>query len=525
MEDQDLALERERAIAIALAHADDEPEAGSGIDVADLLKSAGSGLVKGAAYVGDLANPVKGVQNVISGVSSMVNGTPAPVDPFHGQVQEAAEASIPSVVGYKPTTSAGGYAQSIAQNVPGMALGGPASLTRNAITAVGSGVGAQYLGEKYENTPWEGWARFTGSMVGGFAGAGKPIQLGLPRKVAAKAAKQAPPPEYIAEQKNKFYEDLRASGITYDVDGFQQHLQGMTSDLIKKDFGPVVAAPVHQMLGQIAREAGSSPPGLGQIESYIQNVGEKARQASRAGSTQEAAAWYKVRDGLEEFQENGNFASAAGNVSHKDAMAMKSAARSFALIDRKQRRLSDALAVAEQAPQGFINALRTELNNIIKADTKPKPGKKLFDESEKKILTSISKGNFGLNMLSHFGLDPSKHGYGFTSLAGPAAATFMANTVLPGAALPLGVAGIPANIGRNMLGKRNMNNMIKGIGSDAPGVGGLGIQGSMEKAQKDLEAARMRQMMNVEMGTNQSGTVNEQRQQRSQRDAFRRGQS
>ncbi len=184
----------------------------SGEQTADVLKSAAIGPVKGAiglaGAIPDLSSTLKGAANnylfdplfnAISGppkstqtVSGLVSGAapqqPADLNQMFGS--ENIKKKVENVTGplYEPKSAMGKYAQSATEAIPASLIG-PGGLAAKASIGVGSGLGAEYLGSKYEGTAFEPWARVIGGIAGGgltMAG-GKGVELARNAKAATSA--------------------------------------------------------------------------------------------------------------------------------------------------------------------------------------------------------------------------------------------------------------------------------------------------------------------------------------------------
>lgn len=150
---------------------------------ADVAKSAGIGVARGGIGLlglpGDIINLAgKGAQYLVGKLpmtdqqraaynqlsdSSLANKTPT-----SGDITKAVEGYTGEF--YKPQTTAGKYAQSVGEMVPGV-MTGPGGVMRKAGIAIGSGVGSEGAGElaqKYMPSA-EPYARVAGAIVGGAA--------------------------------------------------------------------------------------------------------------------------------------------------------------------------------------------------------------------------------------------------------------------------------------------------------------------------------------------------------------------
>ena len=164
-------------------------EPGAGDTIMDAAKSFGSGVVKGATALADMPGDIvsggvraaeyltgadipdwleRGVMAMTPGAASRaVTGESA---------TEGMTRDLPSVMGYKPQTTAGRYAGTIGEFVPGAAAtaltGGTSMLPTILRGAVAPGVASEFAGQVVEgssNPYMEPAARLAGAILGGVA--------------------------------------------------------------------------------------------------------------------------------------------------------------------------------------------------------------------------------------------------------------------------------------------------------------------------------------------------------------------
>ncbi len=149
------------------------PRSSSGFDAGDISKSAGIGLVKGgigmAGLPGDIAS---GFNRGVDWVESKLGLTPQPHSDAltSGQLTRGLE----SVTGplYEPKTTAGHYAQTVGEFVPGI-VGGPEGLASRALSrVVAPAVASEAAGQATEGTALEPYARIAGAVAAHGAGQG-----------------------------------------------------------------------------------------------------------------------------------------------------------------------------------------------------------------------------------------------------------------------------------------------------------------------------------------------------------------
>lgn len=167
-------------------HADNAPQVDTATDVA---KSAAIGPPKAAVgFAGSFGN----LGNLYNAGMDKVTSMALPAD----KVEEAnakrreyqpdlgkylpgfrssdeLQKNVESVTGpfYKPKTTQGGYAQSVTENLSGAAIG-PGGLPMKIAQGVGSGLGSEFLANKFKDSIYEPWMRLIGGVAGGAGVAG-----------------------------------------------------------------------------------------------------------------------------------------------------------------------------------------------------------------------------------------------------------------------------------------------------------------------------------------------------------------
>jgi len=148
---------------------------------ADVAKSAGIGIVKGATGLAGLGGDVRNLldKGVLWAGDKL--GLPHPSDeaiaraqsrdiaPTSAQVRGGLEKLIGPL--YEPKTTAGHYSETVGEFLPA-ALMGPGGLARKAVTqAVIPGLASEAAGQATEGTAAEPYARIIGGIAGGAGGA------------------------------------------------------------------------------------------------------------------------------------------------------------------------------------------------------------------------------------------------------------------------------------------------------------------------------------------------------------------
>lgn len=231
--------------------------AGAFGDTADLASRA---LKGGAEYLG----APEWLSNAAGSVGKMTMGPLA-----NAPTSEQLQGSVEGVTGefYKPQTTAGEYANTVGQFVPGAVMG-PGGAVRKTAMAVVPGIASEAAGQATEGTAAEPYARIAGALGGGIATAGR-SNTGTRQMV-----KNAPKMEAVTRQKNALYKSLENAGVKYDANAYGQ----WATDLGKKLQGldPTLHPNASAVMKQIVREVGNSPDFV-KMETLRKIAGETAR--------------------------------------------------------------------------------------------------------------------------------------------------------------------------------------------------------------------------------------------------------
>lgn len=141
--------------------------------VADVAKATGSGLIKGGIGLAALPGTVEQLGRTgINYVGSKITGndqTVAPQAVIPGY--DAIKGKVEGVTGklYEPKTTAGQYAQTIAEFAPGMLFpaGAGGMVARAGLNVVAPAVASETAGQLTKGTSAEPYARMAGGFVGG----------------------------------------------------------------------------------------------------------------------------------------------------------------------------------------------------------------------------------------------------------------------------------------------------------------------------------------------------------------------
>jgi hypothetical protein len=173
--------QNEAAPAAALTKIEDATPAPDNSTTGDIIRSGASGLARGAL---DLVGLPGTIQNAFDQSFSKVTGdiaslwggkgVPAPPpSPLSGAgLRELASKASDGATEYQPQTTAGKYAGTVGEFVPGAALGGGNMLTNVVKYGVVPGVASEAAGQATEGTKFEPYARVGAAIAAPLAAEG-----------------------------------------------------------------------------------------------------------------------------------------------------------------------------------------------------------------------------------------------------------------------------------------------------------------------------------------------------------------
>lgn len=172
----------------------------------DMLKSAGSGLVQGAAglisvpaQLGDLLG-----KKVTSGIDYMMGVPPEETAQRQAKVSDYGR-TLPNPANiqgpeYQPQTTAGKFTQTVGQFLPSTLAGGPAGMGAKLLSATLGGIGSETAGQTAQKFMPEAdsYARIVGGVVGGLSPA---------------LARRAVTPLPVSQERQNLLATLKKEGI------------------------------------------------------------------------------------------------------------------------------------------------------------------------------------------------------------------------------------------------------------------------------------------------------------------------
>lgn len=365
------------------------------------------------------AGPSSEVEQALIGGGSM---------PLSGnQMRAGLSAVTGGATDYQPQTTAGEYARTIGEFLPGaMSLGG-GGLANAARYGVIPAVTSETAGQATEGTALEPYARVAGALAGGFAGS----RIGRP------AAQKPPSAAEIRQsagynQLDDLMRNARLTGDAYrnvvrDVWNEAQDF-GLTTDL-KSRFG----GTLRDFLQRAEASGGASLHDLELLRRSLRNAaGNTLDKSSQALS---ARLVDKLDDAVDALSASQIAASGASGRPVVDALKD---AREVYRTGMKAQVVEDAVQRAQQAASGVENGLRVEFRKLV---NNPRLARN-FTQTEREAIKQVASGNFTSNALRFLGtfgfpIDQGRNWLG--ALAGSSATGAMAGSVFgPGVGTAIG---------------------------------------------------------------------------------------
>ncbi len=345
----------------------------------DAVKSFGTGIEQGTIGLfnmgGDIASFAK------NSVGSLFGFTPEQLqamDQAKAQLgigvpatSEQVTKKIESVQGplYKPQTTAGQYANTVGQFVPG-AVAGPGSVVRKGALAVVPGVASEAAGQATEGTAIEPYARVAGALAGGVTAAQRG-NVGT-KEMLKKVGKSEEAYAKVEAATNEAYNKLRSAGIRYDANAVDQSIAEV---------------------GQLRINPQLAPDSAGLRDTFVQHLGKGMD--------------FQDLDEMEQL--------ATGILRDPNAKNADKFFTSAILKKIRDIRESGAIATNGSVPAGAVNALIKEAKDLARSRIIARDIRKMKDKSE----WYLSGPESGLrNQFKSYG---SKNGQ---SLSGPEKAAF-----------------------------------------------------------------------------------------------------
>lgn len=452
--------------------------------IADMAKSGGIGLAKGAIGIGGAAGDVR---NMASAATDYIGGkagaSPEAMQSFKDKAYNAAQylpltkilsqapssgdiqKKIEGVTGefYKPKTVAGEYAQTAGEFAPGLIGGGEGLLARIATRVAAPAIASETAGQITKGTDAEPYARVAGAVAGG----------SLSDTLKRSKAIAAPTVEELKDAARGQYNhpDVKDVRINPDATNFLHHwirndLENGTNSGFRAANEPKTFAAISELSNPnsgMARSVGS-PASIDDIQSVRKVLGRVADDRSPTGNlTSDAVAANRAIGHINSFLENLRQPDLlAGNAS-KAGSILKEASGNWGAAKRAeeiQTKLDNARIQAASTYGGgnINNATRQALRPLLKNNAAKATG---FNDAEKAALSSAVEGTWLGNTARQVGKYGPDTGLKGLHHIGAAFAT-------GGASIPLSMAALGAKIGGDVATKRSVKNLEEMLRSRSP---------------------------------------------------------
>lgn len=436
---------------------------GSSSALGDVAKQAGVGLLSGVegipTAVPKLANAA-GTMLASPLESLMARFSPGKAAEMH-QAEADRQAFMsanrpPSITDNlpQPQTTAGQYARTAAEFVPGM-MAAPGNLLKNAVIGTGAGLASEAAGQATAGSAIEPYARAGAGLVGGVVGA---------KGLAPSAPKLAP--QQIIDAGSAAYQSPEVTAVQIKPSAAQRISDNIIGDLNRSRLNDRLAPQTHAILEDLPDPVNGPNHSLEDFQTVRTLLGKQA--GNFANTTEQAAASKAIGllDKHVSFMPQSDLV--AGNIA--DANATLTAGRAdYAAgkaAERVQGKLDNAELQAASAHSGgnIDNATRQKLRTLLTSQT----GQRGLTPEELDSIDQVVRGSPTGNALRVAGKFLGGGG-GLGSLA--SAATGYAAAGPLGAALP--IVGYGVKKAGDAMTTRAANSAVQQILSRAPSAAAL----------------------------------------------------
>lgn len=445
---------------------------------ADIAKSAGTGLVKGALGVAGMIPDISAAAHSAANkylFDPLLNATIG--KPSHPEVaptvdinktfgSEGLQKSLESVTGelHKPQTTAGEYAQTAGEFTPALLGGGEGLISKLATRVALPAAASETAGQVTKGTAAEPYARIAGAIGGGVAGSK------LASTLAKAPAAVAPTVEELKDSYRAGISHPDVTAVTIKPVALQNLHNQIVADLESHSFRDHSETGTFKKLQELsngtptmARAAGA-PATIADVESTRRALGNTAREVGPdfRPTSDAAAATVAVKhidnwlDGLKQPD------LLSGDIA-KAAPILKNARGDYAAAMRAenvQDKIGNAALQAGSAYSGgnINNATRQALKPLAKNDFAKAGG---YSDAEKdQLYKSIVGGPIG-NLARSIGKLAPDSGLKALHHIGAAVAT-------GGASIPGTLASLGAKLGGDYATTRNVRKLEEMLRERSP---------------------------------------------------------
>lgn len=355
--------------------------------IADVAKSAGIGLAKGAIGLaglpGDLTElGARGIDYAARGAGSLI-GQDIPArpqqEPFLGSAQ--LQRGVESLTGplYEPKTTAGNYAQTAGEFLPAL-IGGPETLATKFATRVAApALASESAGQLTKGTAAEPFARVAGALAGG-AGAAKAF---APKAIAA------PTVEQLGDAAKTAYNHPTVAALELNPSSTAYTAGKITDGLNKSGFRELNAPQTYGLVKELKTPLGVTAK-VADIQSVRTALGKVA--GNFANPIEQQAANKAIR-GIDDYLANLKPFDVAKGDAKAAASILNEAKGNYAAMKRSERFDSaeyraELNAGSAHSGGNINNATRQAIKSILLSPTK----RRGFSDEEIKMMEKVVKG-------------------------------------------------------------------------------------------------------------------------------------
>lgn len=447
--------------------------------LAGLGKSALAGVQRGATAIaglpGDLIQGAAGdaVESAL-GLAGMITGRKPPQGaktatksalsafaPSGEKLDRDRQAALgpdyaPKTAGEKLARTAGEFA--------GNALV-PGGIVRKAASVLAPAVLSEGAGQASRGKPWEGSARIAGALAGSLGaagltrGAGEVAKAAKPKSVSQSAPKAVPTLEELKTARTAAYKAVDQSGVRYTPDAFKTLAADIRTDLTKANIDVDLHPAASKMLANIEkRAAAGESPTLTELDQLRQVVGRDV-----AGKPDKAEKFMGRRmvDQIDRFVDATGPGHVTGGAGPEAAATLRQARDLHTRVSKLEAvdtAVKKAKKQAGKASSGGNkeNALRQQIDRVAEKTRNLTP-------EERTAFDTAVMGTPTQNVLRQVGkLSPQGNGL---MMFGQIAAL----PVTGGASAGLAAAGAGAKIAAEVIGRRNVDQIVKVIARGGEG--------------------------------------------------------
>lgn len=364
--------------------------------LADVAKSAGTGLVKGAIGLaglpGDLTElGARGLDYATRKVGGLMGQDFAPRPEQDTLGSAHIQRTLEGVTGplYQPKTTAGEYAQTAGEFLPSM-LGGPESvLTKLATRVAAPAALSEGAGQLTKGTGAEPFARFAGAVAGG---------AGAARAMAPKSV--APTVEALGDAATAAYQHPTVAALELHPSSVAYTAGKITDGLNKKGFRELTAPQTYGIVQELKTPLGPTAK-IADVQSVRSALGKVAGNFNNP--TEQAAANKAIR-GIDDYLSNLKpFDVAKGNAAEA-ASILSDAKGNYAAMSRSQRfdnaeYRAELNAASAHSGGNINNATRQALKSILLSPSK----RRGFSAEEIAQMEKVVKGTATGNVMRTVG--------------------------------------------------------------------------------------------------------------------------